>query len=63
MMTQYNNPFLRQNGLQQGQIGAATTGQYARPAGTVTPPVTQQEAAPDFSRCRRPAWPHSRAAG
>ena len=26
MMTQYNNPFLRQNGLQQGQIGAATTG-------------------------------------
>lgn len=40
MMTQINNPFQRQNGLQQGQIGAAQTGQYSRPAGTVTPPVT-----------------------
>lgn len=40
MMTQINNPFQRQNGLQQGQVGAATTGQYSRPAGTVTPPVT-----------------------
>lgn len=40
MMTQLNNPFMRQNGLKQGQIGAAATGQYSSPAGQVTPPVT-----------------------
>ena len=39
-MTQLNNPFMRQNGLKQGQIGAAATGQYSSPAGQVTPPVT-----------------------
>lgn len=54
MMTQYNNPFLRQNGLQQGQIGAATTGQYSRPAGTVTPPVTQQGGGAGFQQMQAP---------
>ena len=54
MMTQYNNPFLRQNGLQQGQVGAATTGQYSRPAGTVTPPVTQQGGGAGFQQMQAP---------
>ena len=43
MMTQLNNPFMRQNGLKQGQIGAAATGQYSSPAGQVTPPVTSPD--------------------
>lgn len=54
MMTQYNNPFLRQNGFQQGQIGAATTGQYSSPAGTVTPPVTQQGGGAGFQQMQAP---------
>lgn len=63
MMTQYNNPFLRQNGLQQGQIGAATTGQYSRPAGTVTPPVTQQGGGAGFQQMQAPGMATQQSGG
>ena len=63
MMTQYNNPFLRQNGLQQGQIGAATTGQYSRPAGTVTPPVTQQGGGAGFQQMQAPGMATQQGSG
>lgn len=63
MMTQYNNPFLRQNGLQQGQIGAATTGQYSRPAGTVTPPVTQQGGGAGFQQMQAPGMTAQQGSG
>lgn len=63
MMTQYNNPFLRQNGLQQGQIGAATTGQYSRPAGTVTPPVTQQGGGAGFQQMQAPGMATQQGGG
>ena len=63
MMTQYNNPFLRQNGLQQGQIGAATTGQYSRPAGTVTPPVTQQGGGAGFQQMQAPGMAAQQGSG
>ena len=63
MMTQYNNPFLRQNGLQQRQIGAATTGQYSRPAGTVTPPVTQQGGGAGFQQIQAPGMATQQSGG
>ena len=63
MMTQYNNPFLRQNGLQQGQVGAATTGQYSRPAGTVTPPVTQQGGGAGFQQMQAPGMATQQGGG
>ena len=63
MMAQYNNPFLRQNGLQQGQIGAATTGQYSRPAGTVTPPVTQQGGGAGFQQIQAPGMATQQGSG
>ena len=63
MMTQYNNPFLRQNGLQQGQIGAAATGQYSRPAGTVTPPVTQQGGGAGFQQMQAPGMAAQQGSG
>lgn len=63
MMTQYNNPFLRQNGLQQGQVGAATTGQYSRPAGTVTPPVTQQGGGAGFQQMQAPGMATQQGSG
>lgn len=62
-MTQYNNPFLRQNGLQQRQIGAATTGQYSRPAGTVTPPVTQQGGGAGFQQIQAPGMATQQSGG
>ena len=55
MMTQLNNPLMRQNGLKQGQIGAAATGQYSSPAGTVTPPVTQQGGGAGFQQMQAPS--------
>jgi hypothetical protein len=53
MMTA-NNPFQRLNGRQQNQVGAATTGQYSSPAGTVTPPVTQQGGGAGFQQMQAP---------
>lgn len=53
-MISANSPFQRINGRQQNQVGAAITGQYSSPAGTVTPPVTQQGGGAGFQQMQAP---------
>lgn len=57
-----NNPFYRTNGRQQQQVGAAT-GQYSSPAGTVTPPVTQQGGGAGFQQMQAPGMAAQQGSG
>lgn len=57
-----NNPFYRTNGRQQ-QVGAAQTGQYSSPAGTVTPPVTQQGGGAGFQQMQAPGMAAQQGSG
>lgn len=58
-----NNPFYRTNGRQQQQVGAALTGQYTSPAGTVTPPVTQQGGGAGFQQIQAPGMATQQSSG
>ncbi len=62
-MTGQYNPFQRQNGLQQGQIGAAGAGQFSSPAGMVTPPMTTPGGGAGMQTVQAPAVQPQRQGG